>query len=384
MIKKVLFIISQLKTGGGAERVTSELSINLTKKYENSVVTFLDYKNIYPINGKYYSFRENLKTSSRYAKFFKINAIIPRIVKIYKIVRSVSPDIVISFLDYTNIFTIITKFLFRIRTPLIICVHTNPKLMFKRNFLVLKLLIKLLYSLKAVNKIITVSNDGKNILNQYYRITNSKIKTIYNGIDLDKIKVLSRETILEYKDIFANKNIIKFITMGRLSEEKGHKYLIEAYFNVRKEIPNSKLFLIGEGPLKDELNTLIDKKNLQEDVILLGFKKNPFKYLYNSDIFVLSSLSEGLPMALIEALSCGLPIISTNCKTGPEEILDYGKAGILIGVKDIQELENKMILLAENEELKKKYSERSLKRAEIFAIKKIILEWIKIIENHCS
>ena len=110
-------------------------------------------------------------------------------------------------------------------------------------------------------------------------------------------------------------------------------------------------------------------------------KENIYKYVKNSNIFILSSITEGLPTVLLEALACGLPIISTNCETGPIEILDRGHYGFLVKVGDAKDLAEKMIYLASNKDKMKEYSKKSLKRAEFFDLEKISKQWIDLIET---
>ena len=109
-------------------------------------------------------------------------------------------------------------------------------------------------------------------------------------------------------------------------------------------------------------------------------QKNPYKYLAQSDIFVLPSLLEGFPNVILEALACGLPIISTNCESGPNEILDNNKYGFLTKVGDSLDMSQKMIYLAKNKDLINKYSKLSLERADYFNQEKIMGEWINLIE----
>ena len=125
----------------------------------------------------------------------------------------------------------------------------------------------------------------------------------------------------------------------------------------------------------------VKNRKLTEDVLFLGYKSNPFKYLANSDIFILSSIMEGLPTVLLEALACEIPIISTNCETGPKEILESGKYGILTKVKDKDDLAKNMINLAENKELALKFSKLSLKRVKLFEIKRFIDKWLGVIKK---
>lgn len=380
MKKKILILISSLKFGGGAERVTSSLTRKLSDRYNISILTFRHFKNLYSFKGKYYSFKENLGLHRNILNYFKIYTII-RPIRIYKFIKNISPDIILSVMEYSNIYAIFTKFLFRIKIPLIISTHCNPKMVFKKEMRYYNLLIKILYNLDLVDKIITVSRGVEYILENDYRIKKNKLKTLYNGIELAKVKEMAKENIVDYEKIFNNNQVFKFITVGRLSKEKGHRYLIEAFSKVKKDIPNSKLIIIGDGPLREELEMLIEKMSLKNDIVFLGVKKNIFKYLTKSNIFVFSSIYEALPTVLLEALACGLPIISTNCETGPKEILDNERYGLLVKVMDSQDLAEKMIFLAKNPALLKKYSKRSTQRSKFFDIENIKNHWIDLFED---
>jgi len=160
------------------------------------------------------------------------------------------------------------------------------------------------------------------------------------------------------------------------------RYLINAFYKTKQEIENSILLIIGFGPLRDKLEKLIKKKNLEDDIILLGLQENPYKYMAKSDIFVLPSILEGFPNVLLEALACGTPIISTNCESGPYEILDNNRYGFLTKTMDAEDLADKMIFLARNKEAIKKYSKLSLMRAENFNEEKFLNEWLNLIENY--
>jgi len=380
MKKKLLIIIHSLKKGGGAERVVSNLTIQLSKKYNINILTIYDFKNLYPYVGNYYSLKENLGLIRNLLNSLKFYTII-RPIRIYKLIRQISPDIIISNMELTNIYTILSKFIFRFKIPLIIVTHTNPKIAYRKGKKYIRILLKIFYSLKLTDKIITVSKKIRKILEFEFGIKKNKLKTIYNSIDLERINELKRERLFKSKEIFKHDNLIKFISIGSLRKVKGHKYLIDAFSEVKEQVPNSKLVIIGEGPLRRKLEKRIKKKNLVNDVFLLGLKKNPYKYLAKSDIFVFSSLYEGFGIVLLEALSCEIPIISTDCETGPREILDNGKYGLLVKVKDIDGLRNKMILLAKDKGLINYYTKDSLKRAEFFNKKRIMKKWIEIIES---
>ncbi|MFX1375554.1 MAG: glycosyltransferase [Promethearchaeota archaeon] len=370
MKKKLLFLLPSLKLGGGAPKVASSLILNLAKKYDISILTLSHYQKIYPFVGKYYSIKEKHKIIAAFLRFFKLS----------NIIKSISPDIIFTTMNYTSFWIIPIKYLFKINAPLIININTNPNSHYKKKFY-FKFLIRFLYPLKKVEAIAPVSNGIKEILVNNYKIDKTKIIPIYTGIDLRKIKQFSKEKIDDYESMFQNSEILKFITVGRLSGEKGHKYLIEAFAKVKKEIPNSKLFILGEGPLKPQLERQVRINHLENDVFLLGFKNNPYKYISKANIFVLSSLHEGLPWALIEALACHLPIISTNCETGPKEILANGKYGILTKVADSSDLAEKMISLAKDKNSRESFSRKSIDRIVIFKKERFIQNWVNLINE---
>ncbi len=380
MKKKIIIFTYSLRIGGGAERIISSLTQKLSKKYEFYILTIQEFNNIYPIKGKYYSLNEKSMYFTKFLTYFKIYLLI-RPIRFHKFIKSISPHLIISFLDLPNIYAIITKLLFSIKIPLIISIRCNPRRMYKKEMRYLNFLIRTLYPLKLVNKIITVSKGVEMILENDYSINKNKLKTIYNSIDIEKIIEMKGDRISKFNKLFHDTNIIKFITIGRLRKVKGHQYLIDAFYEVKKQVPNSKLIILGEGPLRHELEEKIKVMGLHNDVHLLGLKKNPYKYLAKSDIFVFSSKYEGFPNVLLEALACGLPIISTDCETGPREILGNGKYGILVNVMDIKDLKDKMILLAKNKDIKEKYSKLSTERAKYFNIQKDLIKWINLIES---
>jgi glycosyltransferase involved in cell wall biosynthesis len=370
MRKKILILAPSLMFGGGAEKIASTLSLNLSKKYEISILTFFHFPEIYPFKGKYYTIQEK----------YSLKGVSLRFLKIHKIIKSIAPDIIITFMNKTSFWIIPYMYIYNNESPLIISVNTNPNFHYRKRVYG-KYLIRFLYPLKKVSTIVPVSKELKRILVNKYRLNRMKIYPIYNGFDIERIQILAKENVRDYNKILNNTRVIKFITIGRLSKEKGHKYLINAFSTVTKEIPNSRLFIIGEGPLRPKLMKLIKDNQLENKVILLGTKKNPYKYLSKADIFVLSSLHEGLPTVLIEALACNLPIISTNCETGPKEILENGKYGILVKVANSSDLADKMISLAKEGQTRENLSKKSIKRVALFEKRNFIDNWINLIDG---
>lgn len=373
MKKKVLIITSSLTFSRGAPKVAAALTMSLSSKYNVSTLTFHHSDKLYPFKGTYFSINEKSRFSH----------LINRLIKLYYAIKFISPDIIITFMSRTSFWLIPLKYIFNLNMPLIIDVTTNPNLHYKKRIYG-KFLVRYLFPLKKANAIVPVSKELKEIFNKDFKIPNNKIIPIYNSIDVEKIQKKAQEKVDDFEEVFNDKNIMKFITVGRLSGEKGHRYLIEAYSKVIKEIPNSRLFIIGEGTLRRQLEELITVKELKKYVILLGSVKNPYNYISRANIFVLPSLHEGLPYVLLEALACKTPIISTDCKTGPKEILENGEYGLLVNTADSNDLANKMIQLAKDKTAREVFSKRSAQQVKIFDNKKFTDNWVNLIEYYLT
>lgn len=141
-----------------------------------------------------------------------------------------------------------------------------------------------------------------------------------------------------YKD----KKTPLIIAVGRLSPEKDYKTLLSAYKKVKEQI-ECRLIILGEGAERTNLLNLANSLDITEYIDLPGFVSNPYAWIARSNLFVLSSRYEGLPTVLIEALACGTPVVSTNCISGPAEILENGKFGDLVPVGDVEALAKAII-----------------------------------------
>lgn len=220
-------------------------------------------------------------------------------------------------------------------------------------------------------KIFNISEQGKKDFDNKFPKLKNKSELLYNSFDIEEIRKKSKEEIINEKDYL--------ISIGRLSYEKGFDLLINAIFLLKKDGINKKLYIIGDGNEKENLENQIKKLNLENNVFLLGFKTNPYIWLKNSKLYILSSRGEGLPTVLIEALICEKAIVSTNCKCGPEEILSNGKYGLLVETEDPLALKEGIKKLILDEKLRKNYEKKALKRACYFSNKNILRELEKII-----
>ena len=204
-------------------------------------------------------------------------------------------------------------------------------------------------------------------------------KCIYNPLDKNEIK---KKSILKINDNFLNdKKTLKIINIGRLTDQKDHLTLLKAA-NILKEKIKFKLLIIGRGKNKKKIIDYINQNKLTKFIKIINYQKNPFPYLKKSNLFVLSSKYEGLPNVLLEALTLKKFIISTNCPTGPSEILDNGKNGLLFKVGNYKELAKKIIFFHSNKKLCLKMMLIGNKRLKRFNYNLNLIKYFNLIKNY--
>lgn len=206
--------------------------------------------------------------------------------------------------------------------------------------------------------------------------------------DLNKWKKYTRNATLIYNPITIEDPIVSnlksksVISVGRLDFQKGFDYLINAWNYVNIKHPDWSLYIYGEGPLRDALQKQIDELYLTNSILLCGRVTNIVEKYKQNSIYVMSSRAEGFGLVLLEASSCGLPLVSFNCPSGPSEIIEDGKNGFLINkVGDIQQLANKINLLIENSELRNYMGKNAKKNVRLFSIQNISYKWIDLFHN---
>ena len=193
----------------------------------------------------------------------------------------------------------------------------------------LSIIMKLTYP--YASGLIAVSNGVKEDLCNLGNFAKSAVRVIYNPTAVGF--PVSRESSEKIITLWGQGYDYHILSVGSLRAQKDHATLIKAFSYFRQHV-NAKLTIVGEGPLRAELENLIIELGLQAVVSLPGFFSDPYPWFRSADLFVLSSRWEGFGNVIVEALECGLPVVSTNCKSGPSEILDDGRYGLLIAIND--------------------------------------------------
>jgi len=202
---------------------------------------------------------------------------------------------------------------------------------------------KLRKGLSQYKKIITICDEMKEEFKEEFPEYEEKFLRIYNAFDIEKIRGFSEDesnVLEEEKELF---NSGYLLTISRIElKQKDFRTLFKAFKEVAEKENKLKLVVIGDGPHRAEVEEMIKEMNLKNRIILLGKKKNPHPWLKNSKAFILSSNYEGFGLVLVESLIQGKPTISSNCKTGPKEILKNVEAGYLFNVGDYKDLVKKI------------------------------------------
>lgn len=173
---------------------------------------------------------------------------------------------------------------------------------------------------------------------------------------------------------FADNTPPVFLAVGRLNPQKDFSNLLNAFAKVRKQ-KQARLVILGEGEERQKLTKLVEDLGISEDVLMPGFVENPYAFMTKANCFVLSSRNEGLPTVLIEAMACGCPVVATDCPSGPDEILDRGKYGSLVSVKNSEALSRAML-----ETLANPLSKNALiERASIYSTEKVVDRYLSLL-----
>ena len=202
-------------------------------------------------------------------------------------------------------------------------------------------------------------------------LSSQKVQVIYNPVDIPKALTKAKETVDH--PWFAPDQPPVILGVGRLVKQKDFSTLIRAFALVRQQ-RQAKLIIVGEGEQRSDLEALIRQLSLENDVDLLGFQMNPYAYMASAKLFVLSSIYEGCPLVMLDALAVGVPIVSTDCNSGPLDILDSGKYGKLVPIRDVEALADAIITTLDNPISSEILQERS----QSFALDTIVNQYLEV------
>ena len=333
--KLILFMPSM--DGGGVEKNLIIISNYLCKHIKN--ITLITYGNKFNIkfNKKINIINTGKNYEENVSKYYKYYICLKALLKeIFNNPRTAV------FAFQANIYCIILSKIFNFK--LIVRSNSSPS-GWSKNY-IKNLVFKVF--LKYPESIIVNSYYFKNELKKKFKIISN---VIYNP--LNKREILKKSKSKLKLNFFNSKNCLKIINISRFTDQKDHITLLKA-FNIIKSKINTKLLIIGYGPNEFLIKKYIKENKLDKIIKIIKYQDNPYKFLKKADLFVLSSFYEGLPNVLLEAMVLKKFIISSNCPTGPKEILNNEKYGFLFKIGDYKELSNKIVFFKKKKKILRK------------------------------
>ncbi|BCB40341.1 glycosyltransferase [Bacillus cereus] len=389
MKKKVVFLITGLYYGG-MERVVF-IAYNLLKEhYDISVVTLYANEADYTPDFEYI----DLNCPPKSGKIPKALNIAKRTNAVRKMKKEINPDIVMSFGTSANFANVASKG----KEKVVVGIRSYDWL---TNYFATYSIDKWTYN--KADMVVSVSKVIAEEAERVFKLEKSKSKVLYNPYDVNYIREKAKEEITEIGVLNNNKTLI---SVGRLVNQKGFNHLIKAFSLVLNDFPDVQLLIVGHGDKETQLRRLIKDLGLESNVILMGGQENPYKFMKHSDLYVLSSLTEGFPNAMVEAMSVGLPILAVDCKSGPREILSLSdhsteaqglekcEYGVIVpevsksfdydasNLEDCDyDLANGMKAFLSNSDLLEQYSNKSYERAQKFTYEEFKNNLIRIFDS---
>jgi len=267
---------------------------------------------------------------------------VPRVLRslwpLMRYLRSERPDAMLSALNYANVIAILAWKLARVPTRLVVSERSSisraPERLVGR---LTRVLMRWLYP--KADGVVCVSKALAQDMQRLIGVPAAKIVTIYNPIDVEMIHRRMQEPVDHGWITVRTAPVV--LAAGRLTAAKDYPTLLRAFARLR-EGRDARLIILGTGEEEARLKALAADLGIAGEVDFVGFQDNPFAWMARCDVFVMSSAWEGFPNVLAQALACGAPVVSTDCPTGPSEILEGGRWGRLVAVGDAEALAHQM------------------------------------------
>ncbi len=294
----------------------------------------------------------------------KIRANLKRLSALRAALRALRPDVVVSFMGETNVLALLAAL--RLKVPVIVTEHVNPR---KHRLPKMWEILRGVFYRRAA-RVVSVSEG----VDAYFTwVPEAKRAVIHNPVCLDEIHCAAGETV-------AFDWLHTAVAMGRLEVQKGFDVLASAFAKVAPDFPEWGLVILGEGSERSNLESLVARLHMTERIRLPGALESPFATMKQADLFVLSSRYEGFGIAVVEAMACGLPVIATDCPSGPAEILRQGEDGILVPPEDVDALAGALAELMADQGKRQNLGSRGIEAARRFDLDLVSRTWDELLE----
>lgn len=351
------FFISSL-SGGGAERVLNTLATCFTEYGDKVGIVSLEKRpQFYKTDPRVTLTRIDHNGEG------KIKGLLGDFIDLKRFIVRENADINISFLSRCNLLLLIVSLL--TGAKVVACDRNNPLREHSR--------LVFWASCQLYRRASAIVVQTEKIRSFYPSYLQNKIVVIENPLDADSLRgQVAGESINPDKSV---------VSLGRLEPQKDYRTLIRAFALASKSHPDWKLRIYGIGDMRDEIQALIDELGLSSLAALCGRTEKPFFELSRAGIFVLSSNYEGFPNVLCEAMLAGKPCISTDCVSGPSELVEDGCNGFLVPVGDAETMAKKLKQLYEDKRLRMTLGANASKTVKRLSIDRIFSNWNNLVRN---
>jgi len=409
-LPRITLVIGTLEAGG-AERMALTLLRELLARGHHAQLVCLGSDMSMPLPGsaqEQYRIRNAITSighGTAKQRTLRKALSFPRLhIKLEQSIKHSQADLVISFMERGNILNLLGNR----HVPRIISIRKHLSMALKDKSPLKRLLVKVGYRLllKRAKNINFNAAEAAQDFQQLFPRHGAPISVINNFFDPDMQQLGAQSPGQAAEQLLAGTSVL---TAGRLVKVKGHRALIRAFTRVADQIPGAQLIILGEGPLRSELEVLIEDLQLQQNVTLTGFQSNPYAWVSRCHLFVLSSHAEGFPNALLEAMGLARPVISTDCHSGPRELLapqsdctektrgiDRAAHGVLTTRLERdhssaqgplttaeESLAQAIIELLRNTKAREHYAQQAAHRADDFSRQAILQQWLDLIDLCC-
>lgn len=360
---RLAFLIISLEGSGGAERALSSLSGFFARKgHEVTVFSLQGHGSFYDFDKEVNIVFLNLPQLPPSASLSRFRAAVSHALSVRKAVKELSPDCVVGMSHVMSSYAVFSTVLTKIKS--VGTERSNPYMLNATPFMTL---LRRATSLLCGGYIF--QTEGARGF--FPKSVRRKSAVIQNAVFNQSVYELSPPTVRE-----------KTITAaGRLVECKGFDTLIKAFAEIHKSFPDYKLVIYGDGEERERLESAAAENGLRDFVCLPGAVRDVMSRVCRSSVFVLSSRYEGMPNALIEAMACGVPCVSTRCKMGPEELIVDGENGLLAPVDDVAAISSAVVKLLTDKNLSDKISRSSLSLKKRLSTEEIGAQWIEYLSR---
>lgn len=352
---------------GGAERALIVLAEGLHKRgHDVTVLTWINQEpDFYHVPKGVKHVRADIPESVVSTRWYNAVGVIRRLFALRKSIKSTQPEVVISFLDGNNelflLASIKEKYSKILSCQIDMAEHDHFNSRWDR-------LRELIY--KWADRIVFLDSEQAESAHQQYSAW--RCVGIPNPVvDIDTRPDTQANEIIDKLENYP----VRLAAMGRLANQKGFDLLLEAFKRIVQHFPKAGLVILGEGPLRDDLQEQIKALDLIDHVLMPGQIQNPHAVIAACDIFVFSSRYEGQGLALVEAMACGIPAVSFDCPSGPSYIIRDHVDGILVPPEDINALAETVIMLLNDKEKRLKLALSAKKVKDRYSTGKICSQW---------